>query len=191
MRKTILFDVDGVLADFVTAFTTLANSLFNTPIIGINEMKRFDHWREFLDQQQNDTVWQRILDSHTFWQSLPPLLLEGEAELLRKFNARHNVYFVTDKKSYVINPAAETSRWLQDKFDLYNPQVIATRNKIDIARALQPEFAVDDKIDYAIGYVYQLGVQSYLFNRVYNEPCWDNVYVGHVKSVAEFILEVD
>jgi uncharacterized HAD superfamily protein len=88
-----------------------------------------------------------------------------------------------------MNPAVATAYWLQTKFKVQHAQVIATKHKIDIARALQPAFAVDDKADYALGYLRLPGIQSYLFHRLYNKDWWDNELVQHVGSVEEFIKE--
>jgi len=189
-RKTIFFDVDGVLADFVTGFTSLANNLFGTPILGVTEMERFDHWHDFLDQKQCDIVWEKIFNSYDFWVNLNHLLSEKEVEILSHLAHENNLYFVTDRKSDVMNPSVATSYWLQKKFNIYHAQVIATNNKVDIARALKPSFAIDDKADYALGYLRITGIKSYLFNRNYNKDWWDNVNIGHVNSVEEFIKEV-
>ena len=190
MRKTIFFDVDGVLADFVTGFTSLANQLFGTPIIGVIEMERFDHWRDFLDQKQCDIVWEKVFNSYDFWVNLNHLLSKKEVEALSYLAHENNIYFVTDRRSDVMNPAVATSYWLQKKFNINHAQVIATKNKADIAKALRPSFAIDDKADHAFGYIKQ-GVQSFLFHRPYNKEFWNNIYLNHVNSVEEFIKEAN
>jgi uncharacterized HAD superfamily protein len=188
LRKTIFFDVDGVLADFVTGFTSLANQLFGTPIIGVYEMPHFDYWNEFLDEKQRSVVWEKIFNSYDFWGSLNHLLSSKEVEAMSHFAHDNNIYFVTDRRSDVMNPAVATAYWLQSKFKIQHAQVIATKNKAFIAKAIQPDFAIDDKVEHAIGYVKQ-GVRSFLFQRPYNKDSWDNIYLHYVNSVGEFIKE--
>ena len=188
-RKTVFFDVDGVLADFVTGFTTIANQLFGTPIIGISEMLCFDHWKKFLDEQQCNLIWEKVHNSYDFWGSLGHSLTNKEIEMISHFVHENDVYFVTDRKSNVMNPAVATSYWLQTRFKIQHAQVIATKNKVDVARALKPEFVIDDKADHVLGYLRIPDVRSYLFHRHYNKDWWDNAYINHVDSVEEFIKE--
>jgi hypothetical protein len=88
----------------------------------------------------------------------------------------------------VMNPAVVTSYWLQTRFKIPHAQVIATKNKALVAKAIQPDFAIDDKAEHAISYVKQ-GVRSFLFHRPYNKDHWNNIYLYHVNSVEEFIKE--
>lgn len=191
-RKSILFDVDGVLADFVTGFTTLANELYNVPISGMDNHKDFGFDYLNISREQIESLWDVVKNSFTFWLSLPHLLTPEEILGLRYFVYNHNVTFVTHRFSSVINPASQTAIWLKQQFDLKFPQVIATPSKGLAAVVINADFAIEDKASNALDIAKNsIRTQSYLLHKPYNTNWHDNTYIRHVNSVGEFFKEVN
>lgn len=66
----IMFDLDGVLADFVYGFTALANKNYGTPITPTSGQPS---WYGFpgLDTHVIDSTWYTLKQDGTFWVGLP------------------------------------------------------------------------------------------------------------------------
>jgi 5' nucleotidase, deoxy (Pyrimidine), cytosolic type C protein (NT5C) len=151
------FDMDGVLADFGSAFREIERELFGAAatdrpvapedeekdtsdantnaLAGVEEVDRRDH-----------AVWQRIRATEDFWTTLRPT----DPQAVRRLHSltlqhRWEVVFITQRPSTAGETVQrQTQRWLtQQGFDLPSVLVIAGSRGM-AANALRLDYQVDD-----------------------------------------------
>lgn len=191
--KSVMFDVDGVLADFVLGFTTLAAELgSNTTPYSCIEQRRWDF---DLPRGLVCRVWEKIHAADSlFWETLPALVSGEELERIRKLSVDEHVYFVTARDpGPTKRPKAQTEAWLTRR-GITNPAVIVCANKGNFARAVEIDFAIDDKAGNAVYIAYDSpGTRSFLLNRPSN--LFDETVLGsrveRVMSVTDFLTAVE
>jgi uncharacterized HAD superfamily protein len=183
-------DVDGVLADFVLAFTELGHRMFGTPIT-----KTVDHisWNTFpgMANYHVAEVWDAIDESSVFWLGLEPLVEPDIFSRLDRIERRGgSVYFVTARSGK--HAKQQTEQWLRT-FGITNPTVIVTTSKAETARVVCATHAIDDKAGNAVAIQYMSTAKSYLLDRPYNR--FDNSVVGtkiqRITTVDEFLSDVE
>lgn len=169
----LVIDVDGVLADFITAFTTLANEMFGTPVRRPHEQLT---WASFLlieDQPgigkpltaaQRDAVWQALNADPLFLYRLEPLATEEE--LGRLGTTLGELYFVTSRVARAAKQQTEDwlARWVPG---LVYPTVVRTSDKAAVARAVRADVAIDDSPEHvqALSAVCTAVVRDWPYNR--------------------------
>jgi len=192
--KTFVFDIDGVLADFIKGFMTLAASKYHgVPVYSTFQQKS---WSNFagLTAEQEVHVWKLACQSPTFWSSLPPLTGPGTFTLLQKLNLQSNLYFATSRVGN--DPLHQSKVWLEEH-GIFRPNVVVTKRKGEFCRVVNATYAIDDKADNASAIAWlseREGDPSrtipYLITRPYNqydELAIGSKYVCRVGSVDEFI----
>ena len=76
-RLYVVFDIDGVLADFAYSFSRLAQTMYNIPLTETAEQSSFRWLREQgVSKAEQDRVWDKVEVSHDFWLRMPSLLSE-------------------------------------------------------------------------------------------------------------------
>lgn len=191
----IIIDIDGVLADFITGFRTIADEMFSE-----KELEIFSHtdmrswcWNPGLDDYEISRVWDFIKASSEFWLKLSRLCSTTEAAVLRTLCNVHDVYFVTNRKGNRVKQ--QTEWWLKRNIGIDNPTVIISKNKGEMAKAIRADYLVEDKADNAIftSWYTEGKTQAYLIDRQYNrfDP---NYYGSHkvkrVKSLLDFLDDI-
>lgn len=167
-----MFDVDGVLADFVHGFTALAHELFGTKIITTPEQPswNFRTWGLMTREQENAT-WEALKKDPYWWARLLPLVKRETFERINRLRIAADVVFATSRVSDSAPPGWQTQRWLQDH-GIYNPSVVVTSKKGEMARAIQADFSIEDKLENAwcIHWISDKPqTKSYIINRLYNQ----------------------
>lgn len=142
-RLNIGFDVDDVLADFVSAFVTLARTIFDKPAPGYRPANW--EWTDSgLTPAQIDEVWRQIKNTRNFWENLRVADGAGANALLKL--ASHRLFFITAR---IPTPGHteedQTAMFIRNNFNLDFPTVIVTANKGPIAAALQLDYYIDDR----------------------------------------------
>lgn len=188
--KTILFDCDGVLADFIKGFTLIANRKYGTPIITTIQQPHWDfNW--LLTNKQQEEVWSEIKQSSTWWTSLEPLVSYEVFNLISKLNACANLIFGTNRISNLTSASSQTSRWLED-MGVVPSSVVVTKKKGDLARVIGADFALDDNAENAscIHWISDSPqTKVFLLNRPYNQQPVPKRII-RINSVQEFLFEV-
>jgi hypothetical protein len=110
-KLRIGFDLDGVLANFTVAFTTLAHKLFNTPVYP--DCRCVDLYSSGLSSGEYERLWEYVNSHPEFWRHLPPLVTPQEAERIRELAGRADVWFLTTRPDPSRGPVtAATADWL-------------------------------------------------------------------------------
>lgn len=188
----VIFDIDGVLADFVYGFTSLAHEMYGSPVYGTLSQKEWEKFDE-LDKKQIDSVWKRINKNPEFWMSLPALATHGELQHVNYFAGNNDVYFVTSRHPYPGTKTA-TEVWLRNYVGILMPTVILSNRKGEIANVIKADALLDDKAGnpIAVQYISQR-TTPYIVDRPYNQ--FDHNVVGtkvrRVKSVDEFLTALE
>lgn len=196
MKPIVMFDVDGVLADFSYGFRAYAKILGHAP-----EIKPYSHsdprhtqwdWPDLTGEALSKT-WDAVKRSGNFWYTLPPLVGLAEAKRIQRFALDHPVYFVTARVG--ASARFQTVLWLRDYLGLLDPNVIVSSDKGDTACDLGATHSIEDKAGNAvyIAYVTRGSTRSYLIDRPYNR--FDHGVLGskvtRVQTVAEFMDDVE
>ena len=163
----IAFDLDGVLADFHTAFSETAISLFpeldpkviaspdvaaSPPVeAGDSEIpaETPDPANVPMSRRQLEAVWKQLRATDDFWQGLKEIEPGAIARLAAVADAnRWEVLFITSRPSSSGGTVQrQTQRWLQERgFPL--PSVFVVHgSRGAVAQALELDVVVDDRPD--------------------------------------------
>lgn len=155
--KVIAVDIDGVLADFNTAY----GELF-TFVAGADLFPK--GWREAIQAGTFPTSWhwekaagytpdleQEVWNEHilqegsSFWESLEPL--PGAIDSLRRLHELtkegHAIYFITHRIGW--NAKGQSEAWLR-RHGMANPTVIVAEHKWPVLHAIEANMFIDDKL---------------------------------------------
>ena len=151
MSLRIGFDMDGVLADFATAYHAIDKRLFGpvepAPIVDNPDDEDDDENRPQMSaRQRTNGVWAVIRDTADFWQTLAPTDPKAIARI-HEMALRHRweVFFITQRPATLGDTVQrQTQRWLvQHGFDL--PSVLVINGPRGAAAgALRLDYHVDD-----------------------------------------------
>ena len=158
-------DLDGVLADFVSAFNALAFDL-----LGV-QAPPADCWdymkKGGMTRRQEEQLWDHVRDSPNFWSSLQPYS-ETPRVLPRLASTTHAIYFITSRRSPTAKVQSED--WLM-KMGHPRPTVCISSQKGLLCRALRITHFLDDHT----ANVQQVltdspATSAYLLTRPWNRP---------------------
>lgn len=171
-----MFDMDGVLADFIGGYRKLQTTLGR-------EQTFSTAWDAYWDKD----VWQDILTSTDWWAKLSPIPDPHTFERIADLHYAADVYFVTRRPG--VEPRRQTTRWLRDR-GIHSPTVIISARKAEIAQAIGADFSIEDKAGSAVAIQYMAPkTKSFIVDRPYNQFNHDVLgsKVIRIKSVDEFL----
>lgn len=176
MKKPVVFDLDGVLANFYAGYFELCQKL------GLRE-PRVGSWDDFLDQR----VWNEIRTSPTFWYDLPARVSRTIFDRIQATTYERDVYFATSRVG--IDAYRQSYDWLFDN-GIEKPSVTITGKKGEFAKVVGAGHLIDDKAGNAVYTQYESpGTQAYLLDAPYNQ--FDQTALGskvvRVVSVEDFL----
>jgi FMN phosphatase YigB (HAD superfamily) len=182
----VMFDIDGVLADFYAGYRALQTSLGKTPTTSTR-------WDDYWDPD----VWRAIKTSPTFWQYLPRLA-GVDFERINRLQAEATVYFCTSRPGTHV--ARQTKAWLVAS-GIQTPSLIVSDKKGEVAKGINADYSLEDKAGNALYIAYHArGCKSYLLDgdgtrmdRCYNR--FDHSVLGRsvvrVATVEAFLEEIE
>jgi uncharacterized HAD superfamily protein len=129
-KMVVMFDLDGVLADFYSGYRSVQERMGKT-------VTTSTVWDDYWDKD----VWQEIKNSQ-FWATLHPLVNEDTFKRINGLNAYADVYFVTSRGG--VNVKSQTSAWLQ-QHGIDSPSVIISSQKGEVAKAINADYSIEDK----------------------------------------------
>lgn len=180
--RPIVFDIDGVLADFVCGFIRLAEGILK------HQVKQKTHdtcWNDFgLTDSEIDLVWVEVKkQERLFWRYLPALANTKDFAELRCLNDQREIYFVTNRVGE--KAKLQTEQWLAS-YGIPKPTVILSNKKVDIANAVGASHIIEDKLENVLnGACY--GIKCYLIDRPYNQT---DLPIPRVKTLSQFFEAV-
>lgn len=193
--QTVVFDIDGVLADFLSGFYEVARGLGFSATFDASQPRAWDTYPG-LNPQEVTKVWQFIAQHPQFWAALPSLITPEESDGISSLLADgHRVYFATNRKTP--GALAATTEWLKGyiRGAADAPlSVIVTHRKGEFCKVVEADYYIDDKsenVDCAI-WMTDGKTKSYVCDQPYNR----GQYAPHsskakrVLSVAQFLAEV-
>lgn len=169
------FDVDGVLADFSTAFIAryirvTGKNLFHPDDAEDAPCWNWDIHRGYTDLERS-AVWHTIMgDKVGFWRGLHPL---PDAKTLwmcvRDLEQRHDIYYVTSRVGE--HAKRETEDWLRVHIGAVAPTVLISSAKGVCAKALRLDAYLDDNYDNVLGVADESPTtRTFLLTKRYNTP---------------------
>lgn len=163
MLKTVMIDVDGVLADWVFGFRKLAQGMYGVPLYGT--MRQQSWTFPDLNPKQVDHLWTLIKDSPDFWFDLKPLPVNKL--MLAAVMAENTVYFCTSRPGETAK--SQTEEWLFHQLLIVCPTVVICDRKGSFAEAVAADFAIDDRLENVLSIAdYSPSTRAYLLDRPYN-----------------------
>lgn len=170
--KRILFDVDGVLADFNYSAANLLELLY--PEVAIDRTppwpRTWDWPDEALqrDAERLEAFWKTMTGNPEWYASIPvyddvvPLIANGELYQLQEY---YDVYAVTNRPAYL---REVTEFWLHAVANFPVPVITINGPKGPLAKAMGAELLIDDRIE-NVESALSHGVDARLIARPYNE----------------------
>lgn len=192
--RPIIFDIDGVLADFVVKFTALAGWMFkdqNIPTYGTLQQQQ---WNEFQNVTPDieERVWEHINQSNEFWKTLPLLVNYDEVKAIQDLNEQQSVYFVSSRTGETA--LHQTRAWVEIVLGVRRASAVISKNKGDIAKAVDAQAVLEDRAENAwcVAWITGGRTNSYLIDRPYNRydaRAFGSGKVIRVASVTEFLTK--
>lgn len=181
-----MFDIDGVLAEWMGSFTKIAHEWWDTPITQHADNPCWDNLPGMTKLQEN-SVWDHVKQSKTFWLDVQPMISSQDFARINLLGYSERVYFVTARPGFMVKQ--QTERWLRRQ-GVVDPTVIISKFKGEMAKALEADYSIEDKAGNAVYISYQSPkTVSYLIDRPYNhfDPEVMGSRVKRIKTVSEYL----
>jgi hypothetical protein len=146
MSLRLGFDVDGVLADFRTAFRDAARRALRKDLVDAASSPSGE--TDTLTPQEIDRVWEYIARTPNWWMSVAPF---EPAEFARLYSlargARWEVFFLTKRPASAGDTVQFQTQWWLEQNGYYLPSVVTVPgSRGDLANALRLDLVVDDQL---------------------------------------------
>lgn len=191
MTKTIVFDLDGVLCNFIGPAVKKGYELAGRP-----EPENWVQscWDDYggLTKDEIAKLWKYIEENPNFWSELPPLFSVTESnDVVWLLHEGCRIYFATNRRF----PGAyeATLDWL-DMFMGFSQGLVITKRKGEFCRVVDADYYIDDKsenVDCAI-WLTDGKTKSYVMDSPTNRGQYapHSSKAGRVHSISEFLEEV-
>lgn len=187
--NVILFDIDGVLADFILGYTKLGVKMGLLQRSWSTLSQREWDMPEIPKAAQN-AIWEKIKADAWFWTQLEPLQDKDVFAEIEDLQVSHAVYFVTSRPG--VNVKNQTEMWLNER-GIFRPTVLISSLKGQIASGLKATHLIDDKAGNCVYVAYESPrTQVYLLDREYNrfDPSVIGRKVMRIPDIKAFLETV-
>jgi hypothetical protein len=142
MSLRIGIDIDGVLADFRTAFRKASKSSLGHAIDESDDPKS----AESLGQKDVKRVWEQIARTSNWWMTLQPYEPDQVARLYSLTRAAGwEVFFLTNRPASAGDTVQFQTQWWIERQGFYLPAVLTVPgSRGDIANGLRLDLVIDD-----------------------------------------------
>lgn len=186
-KPLIAIDIDGVLADFNSAFLKTSKRVLGKPEKGF-VVKDFDYTKCGWDEREVTRVWNHIRHTYNFWETLEAM--PHTKQLMRLQNKFTPIFITSRVSTDGGDVATQTANWLERNFGIRDAYVKVTNEKGPIAKELGIEFFLDDKIENCTEVQkHAPGCKVFLQNATYNVH-FNGRGIKRVESVNDFLGEV-
>lgn len=180
-------DIDGVLADFNTAYIEVVKEVTGRDLFPAGyspaDILTWSYPETFgYTTDEITRVWDHIKVATSFWYNLAPL--PGAAEFgawinnLRPYN---DVYFITSRVGAMAQ--LQTMAWLINRVGVSAPTVLISSNKGLCCKALKVNAYIDDKNENCQDVVTSSLGACYMLAQPWNHP---QPYVNRIPSLSVF-----
>lgn len=178
----IAVDIDGVLADWISAFLNFSNVVYgyNDKPEDVEDWKMWECERISLSQKKFSDAFAAFNEQRR-WQSIKPI--EGAVETMCALdNAGHTIYYITARPKG--SERATAKFLLKNGFPLSGGLIFSdSGEKANIAERLGIDIGIDDKQSTICEY-YKKNITTILINATYN---WNLSW--EVEEKANFIVD--
>lgn len=186
--KRIAFDLDGVLADFESAYKKAA-----TELIGFTDFK--DEWDLGMPKEMASECLDKMLETNPgFWMSLNRLFSCDQEIRIRRLTLNNEVYFITSRRTYPRGlPAQRQSAYWALNNGLIG-SVIVTKEKGRVCDVLGITHFIDDRIDFCnLVRAESSATNTYLMDAPWNRKDRKDLdsEVRVVKNLDEFLNDAE
>ena len=159
MKKSIVLDLDGVIADIDTPIDNYLRYA-----CGVDE-----DYSEWLIYDTKDTEAIKLFSNPIFWKNIKPFE-DAWHKCNEWFSEDIDIYIVTARNKEVAAPI--TQQWL-DEWNIGHNKVYFSNfgKKIDIIKEINPMFVVEDNFN-EIKILEKSGIKCYLRKAWYNKKYW-------------------
>lgn len=175
MKTIISFDIDGVLAQFVSGFVEVVNRVFPEKLVPNTYSPNDWNFPDILTSQEFPTAWSTAMSTHNFWHRLAAY--QANVNALEYFiwsEQRHfDIYYLTSRVDTLGDSAfVQTSRWLSERNLVgHNTSLIVVKNakeKIPVIKSLEIQASVDDYLPTIVASSEISGHKAFLCDRSWN-----------------------
>jgi 5'(3')-deoxyribonucleotidase len=182
-------DMDDVCIDFQTSYVTLLNKLYGKPPLGTAPID----WQGSnlqLTPEETTQSWAEVAKVRNFWAGLDPLPSFDlqTVVLLQTANARHDVFFVTNRfDTPGQSPTKQTKAWLVNHAAIGMPNVFIAKDKGPMASVLELDVFIDDRPKNCTDVMAaRPNARVYLCDASHNKT-FDDPRIPRVKDLKEFL----
>jgi len=190
------WDLDGVLADFFSAFNQLLAHMYGVRLLDKPRVWDWPQHELGLTNAQVRRAWDEVKKMPSWWTSLTKTkeIAEIPTDAFARLCHEHETYFITSRPQALhMTTQMQSASWLATRFGLKCPSVIIVNNPRD-KTALLSALSLDFYIDDLLSTVQEApaSVKAYLLDKPYNQgPLFgEGVTKFRVKSIAEYIKAV-
>ena len=182
-------DMDDVLCNFQKKEVEIMHAMYGRPPLGTmpidwegsNLQVTPDEYKAFWTEAT--TVW-------NLWEFLEPLpsFDHDTKRLLYSTNARHDVFFVTNRfPTLGKTPMKQTKAWLHNVAGILQPNVMLAKDKGPMASVLELDAFLDDRPKNCLDVLAaRPAARVYLCNSSHNQP-FSDPRIPRVKDLKEFL----
>lgn len=185
-KPLLVFDVDGVLADFTYGWRTMAHYAHGYELYSCGGQRAWAF--EDMDPEHVDAMWKRVADSKSFWNDLYTLIGYGEILDMRESIRDFEPLYLTHRPG--MTASMQTRNWLKNHLFPHG-EVINAYDKakaLDVFRGQRAIAAVIEDAPRNISAFLQAGWPIYIRDWPYNRlPEFEGI--PRVSSISEFIVE--
>lgn len=179
MKPVVVFDLDGVLADFTKGFTDLAAEMGVVKKGWRTESQPEWHFNFYVDK-----VWAEVDKQPDFWERLEPLVTLEDLSALESLEKVAHIVYMT-ARSGPENVGEQTKRWIKACGLPSGPVFVGAANKVALLSTLKHQLAgvIDDKPEF-LAEMHAEGYPVVARRWQYNQHL---VGVPYVTSITEFV----
>jgi hypothetical protein len=192
MALRIGFDVDGVIADFRSAFRAAAERCLRRDVVDSDNPETPGP----LSPDDVRRVWEYIARTQNWWMEVPPY---EPAQLARLYSmtraAGWEVFFMTKRPPSAGDSVQFQTQWWIERFGFYLPAVLTVPgSRGDIANGLRLDMIIDDQVINCIEVISAAPAKAMLMLRESNPSAREHASdrgIGVVSTLAEAITVLE
>src|SRR4051812_31081792 len=192
MPLRIGFDIDGVLADFRSAFRATAMRCLRRSVEESEDLEALAP----LSPDEVQRVWEHIARTQNWWMDVPAYEPDQIARLYSAMRAANwEVFFMTKRPPSAGDSVQFQTQWWIERFGFYLPAVMTVPgSRGDIANGLRLDIIIDDQVINCVEVISTAPAKSLLMLRGADAAARDHAIsrgIGVVSSLSEAITVLE